>query len=433
MSASKPYPGLSVPDEDAIVAEMLGMVARYSQSFPTHKPSRPAPQKHTILLTGATGVLGATLLSLLVPTPEVARIYVVNRRSPTGVPLLQRQMEAVAEAGFDAQEVLSSPKIVLLETNLPEERIGLSDELVEEIRNSVTHIIHNAYLVNFNVPLAGFDPNVKTLWHLCNLALASALPTPPRVMFVSTADVWSKKPVLTGPVPEIMTDARWATRGGYGESKWVCENILNEFAQNTPLCPIFMRVGQISGGQNGAWNSHDWVPAIIRSSVNCLGCLPSLDYDVPWIPGNIVAKAIIEMRDSPYMVHHLEHPRPVAWNTLFRPMADTLHIPLVPYETWLDRLEESGRTIRTPSEIEAGKRTNPAWTLINMFRGVVASSERAWRRAVGQAIMDMTHSLEVAPSLGEESCPQLTREDAVKWLHFWRSIGVLEWQVRAKL
>jgi thioester reductase-like protein len=37
-----------------------------------------------------------------------------------------------------------------------------------------------------------------------------------------------------------------------------------------------VRVGQISGGVNGAWNTSDWVPAIIKSSVT-LGCLPGIN------------------------------------------------------------------------------------------------------------------------------------------------------------
>jgi thioester reductase-like protein len=62
---------------------------------------------------------------------------------------------------------------------------------------------------------------------------------------------------------------------GYAESKWVAERILYEAAKHSSLRPIVVRISQISGGINGAWNVSDWVPAMIKSSI-ALGCLPKL-------------------------------------------------------------------------------------------------------------------------------------------------------------
>ena len=50
-----------------------------------------------------------------------------------------------------------------------------------------------AYLVNFNVPLSGFEPNIRTLRHLIDLALGSPHPEPPRLLFMSSAAVWFSK------------------------------------------------------------------------------------------------------------------------------------------------------------------------------------------------------------------------------------------------
>lgn len=62
---------------------------------------------------------------------------------------------------------------------------------------------------------------------------------------------------------------------GYSESKWIAERILNEAAKATPLQPVVVRIGQISGGLNGSWNTSDWVPLIIKSSLK-MGVLPDL-------------------------------------------------------------------------------------------------------------------------------------------------------------
>lgn len=59
---------------------------------------------------------------------------------------------------------------------------------------------------------------------------------------------------------------------GYTESKWVCEQILMRCGDKTPLKPLVVRVGQLSGGLNGAWNTKEWLPSIVHSAriVNCL-------------------------------------------------------------------------------------------------------------------------------------------------------------------
>lgn len=54
----------------------------------------------------------------------------------------------------------------------------------------------------------------------------------------------------------------------------MAERVLYEAARHTPLKPVVVRVGQICGGINGAWNVTDWVPAIVKSSL-VLGCLPA--------------------------------------------------------------------------------------------------------------------------------------------------------------
>lgn len=78
------------------------------------------------------------------------------------------------------------------------------------------------------------------------------------------------------PVPELPIEEPSVALGqGYSEAKWVSEQILYRAAKATPLRPIVVRVGQISGGINGSWNPSDWVPAIVKSSLR-IGFLPEL-------------------------------------------------------------------------------------------------------------------------------------------------------------
>lgn len=64
-----------------------------------------------------------------------------------------------------------------------------------------------------------------------------------------------------------------ARGSGYSESKWVAEHMLKEAAVQTALRPTVVRIGQISGGENGCWNPNEWLPTMILS-VKSVGCLP---------------------------------------------------------------------------------------------------------------------------------------------------------------
>lgn len=77
------------------------------------------------------------------------------------------------------------------------------------------------------------------------------------------------------PIPEEFFGADISAGSGYSESKWISEKILENAASKTPLRPVIVRVGQLSGGENGAWNESEWFPSIVRSAPH-VKCLPSL-------------------------------------------------------------------------------------------------------------------------------------------------------------
>jgi thioester reductase-like protein len=92
------------------------------------------------------------------------------------------------------------------------------------------------------------------------------------------SDKWSVDPSKNGLVPETpITDPHIAMGGGYSESKWVGEAILARAAQQTPLRPIIVRLGQLTGSRNGRWNQREWFPSMVKSAVMGLNCLPNLD------------------------------------------------------------------------------------------------------------------------------------------------------------
>lgn len=162
-----------------------------------------------------------------------------------------------------------------------------------------------AWRVDFNLSLSSFESNIRGLRQLIDLALSSKLPAPPRILYASsisvvgctsslfliddiTMNLWESihhhgtiycnlnaANVSEEPVAENPLDASVATTNGYSQSKWVSETIFLKAREVTPLRPVIVRIGQISGGRpNGYWNETDWVPSMVKSSLT-IRCFPT--------------------------------------------------------------------------------------------------------------------------------------------------------------
>ena len=88
-----------------------------------------------------------------------------------------------------------------------------------QISASATHVVHNAWRVDFNLALASFEPHIAGAVRVLRAAPAA------RFLFTSsiaTAQGWRGP----GSVPEApLGDAAAAARSGYGASKFVVEHV----------------------------------------------------------------------------------------------------------------------------------------------------------------------------------------------------------------
>lgn len=147
-----------------------------------------------------------------------------------------------------------------------------------------------------------------------------------------------------------------------------------------------------------------------------------------------------------FSTYHLAHPRPVHWRELFVPVTQALGLKPVTYDVWLQQLKESSDRLgnMTPDQEVEEMRRNPALKILDHFEhagagratpgtkdnglaeehAIEGSSEEA-REALGLAKLSVTQAELAAPSLREDSLPQLTAEDAMRWLQHWKSVGYL--------
>ncbi|KAG0703313.1 putative aminoadipate reductase [Suillus ampliporus] len=397
-----------------VKTDIENMIEKYSVGFgdsareaiitPVNRRSK---SDHVVVLTGSTGGLGSYLLADLLQREDVSVVYAFNRPS---------NKNGFEDRGLDVT-LLQSVKLVHVESDTSRDGLGLDKELSAHLSPV---IIHNAWRLDFNLALSSFEPHVRGMRNLVDLALSSPRHPKPRFMFtssISSAQSWDR---AKGPFPEeVQYDAGVAVGLGYGASKYVSEMVL----VNSKLPASSFRVGQISGGPpRGAWSTTDWLPIIVKSSVS-LGALPEAKGLLSWIPPHAVSNAILD-------VAFAEEEPPIAVNL---PVADAIvkhnvtsdPLPLVPFSEWLEKLESSAKDLS-----EENIKRIPAIKLLDFMRFITRSDIAI--RASGEMRSEAGGFTPFATSVAERVSPTmnelepLSPADAAQWVDYWVAVGVFQ-------
>lgn len=346
-SASTITPMDTNEDEDSEQQLMLDLVEKYRHAIHSPTGSFDHQTERVVVLTGATGFLGAHILDLLLQDQTVSKIFcLVRAHSPEDATqrvtysLTSRELPVPAPTA--AANGTNDPRLVCLPCTLSSPRLGLVEADWEHIASRATVLIHTAWPVNFSLKLRSFEgqlAGLREFLHLRDCTRDSAA----RFVFVSsTAAVSASGPGMGDrPFPEVLSaEPEEASPLGYSRSKWVAENICgaarvsgtfveqvkrpsssssageasapalvagaNEEAseegqiqQREPeRAPIVIaRVGQLCGSlTTGVWNRSEVYP-IMLSSARLMGCLPDLSnrLSLSWLPVDLAARAVLEM------------------------------------------------------------------------------------------------------------------------------------------
>lgn len=265
---------LSLRTGDAVgqgdeIGAMSDLIKKYS-SFSANLQ----PRKEVIILTGTTGSLGAHILAQLIRNDNVGKIYCLVRAS-SPQKALERVLSTMATKRLP---LINIYKIVALPASLDRSDLGLSEELLEEVKNSLTKVIHSAWAVNFNLKIHSFEKHhIAGVRNLINICLSTRSSTLAQFFFCSSISAAAGTPlpaiIKEEPVPEL----EHAQNMGYARSKLVAERIIEGAARTTGMVAKVLRVGQIAGdSQHGIWNDSEAIPLMVRSAIT-LGALPELD------------------------------------------------------------------------------------------------------------------------------------------------------------
>ncbi|OBZ73412.1 putative polyketide synthase 22 [Grifola frondosa] len=402
--------------------EMTRLVEKYTADIPERAavPQDPTAPK-TVLITGTTGSVGSHILAHVLQSPHHQKVYALLRKSDSGVSPVERQKSAFQSRGLDVA-LLQSEKLVVLEGTVHEASLGLPPAVYKEIASSVTNIVHLAWPIEFSAPLRSYEPAIVGVRRLVDLASASPTKAPARLMFTSSTGIFRKLNALAPAAESPIDDPNVVIGSGYSESKWVGERLLAVASEKNAVVSTVVRIGQLTGGVNGAWKTSEWIPSMVCASA-ALGCLPEGTGEAAWLPVDAGAAAMIEMMDSGKPILHLRHPRPLKWADVMKPIAASLHVPLVPYSEWLARLEKG---LEASSDKAKAKYLEPGLRLLEFFRTANDSSNpyRSVMENNGLSyIMAVEQGCDASATLRD--LPQLQAAEIEKSLAYWRSIGFL--------
>ncbi|OJD30201.1 male sterility protein [Diplodia corticola] len=276
---------------------MRSLVAQYTATLPAFVPgTTPPPPTDTVLLTGATGSLGAHILAQLLPLPHITTIYCLVR-APTPTAAHSRILSSLRTRHLSPPPPLLTTKLIALPSDLSLPTLGLPPSTLSRLRASCTTIIHSAWAVNFNLGVSSFAAHhIAGTAHLLRLALSAPFAHPARFAFVSSVSAGAGTPppaVVREALVERPEDAQGM---GYARSKWVAEHVVGGARERAGSAGFrVLRTGQIVGDSvEGVWNETEAIPLMVRAARG-VGALPMLDETPAWLPVDRCAEAVVEL------------------------------------------------------------------------------------------------------------------------------------------
>ncbi|KAF7617528.1 putative NRPS-like enzyme [Aspergillus flavus] len=336
------------------VSLMPGLIEKYS-TFRMHTPNPSiVSNSRSVILTGATGSIGAHTLFKLLNDDTVSAVYCLTRREQPKEEIL----DALAKKGLEVMS-FRTKKIIALNSALDKPDLGVGKEMLAEMQRSVSLIIHTAWPVNFNLPLANFEPHIQGVYNLIQFSLSVHLPAPAVVLFCSSISTALGAP--TSAIDEApLDDLNSALEMGYGRSKLIGENIMSN-ARKSGARSFSLRIGQVSGhSKKGLWNDSEAIPLMIRSALT-LKALPQLDTTCSWIPVDKLACSVLEIAKACSVntledsggdattsqhiddtIYNLSNPRVFTWSDLLDALRRSgFDFQTVPFHSWLQMLRDS--------------------------------------------------------------------------------------------
>ncbi|THA75713.1 SDR family NAD(P)-dependent oxidoreductase, partial [Streptomyces sp. LRa12] len=255
-----------------------------------------------ILLTGASGFLGAFLLRDLMRT-TTARVHCLVRGADETAAM--ERLKANAE-WYRVWDDIDPERVSVVLGDLAEPRLGLDEESFDALARTVDVVYHNGARVHWLLPYETLKASNVTGTEEV-LRLAARHRTVP-VHYVSTVGVFDG--VREPGVPLRVTDPTGPAESlpsGYLRSKWVAEQVI-EVARDRGLPVSVYRVDVISGDRvNGACQTRDFVWLTLKGLIQARSVPKGTEGRFHLLPVDYVSAAITGISRQPGTVGRTFH------------------------------------------------------------------------------------------------------------------------------
>ncbi|QCO55747.1 amino acid adenylation domain-containing protein [Pseudorhodobacter turbinis] len=289
---------------------------------PAQNMAMPAGLPNCVILTGATGFVGAHLLAALLEDPNR---HVICLHRSGDVRAIEKALKAhgILVAGYVS-------RIIPLRGDLSQADLGMDQAALDGMPPCA--ILHCGAEVHHMRPYRALRAT-----NVCGtremLRLACRLNAPFHHISTLSALCIGPKPVDEA----IAASTLGAPEGGYNQSKWVAEQLVMQAgARGLPVA--IYRLGSVAGhSETGAFNASDMLTRQMRGYL-ASGVAPGGKALINLLPVDHVARAILHLANAAQRggaTYHLSHSAPVSSELLFAACAGLGHpVKRIPPQDW---------------------------------------------------------------------------------------------------
>ncbi len=357
-----------------------------------------------VLLTGATGFVGAYLLRELLESDHARTVSCLVRG---GDEATARQRILDNAAVYFPAETINTARVRIVSGDLAEPGLGLDADARDRILSETDSIVHNGAWVHFAHTYDQLEAaNVTGTVELLRLAALGGIP----LHHVSTYGIWGLPTDDRDEVYEddsILTSGRLVT--GYVQTKWAAEHVVKQAAECGVSTAIY-RLGRVLGDSvTGAALTTHFTCRVIKSCIQ-LGFAPELDITVEMTPVDYVARSLVSIAANSVAdgsAYHLVNPIHLP----FRQLVDTISergwkVATVPPQDWFQRLLDT-----------QGIEPNDLHSVLPTVQELIVGGERAVDYDTKSAVSALAGS--------GISCPPLDRALLDRYFDYFLATGYL--------
>ncbi|MFE2106235.1 thioester reductase domain-containing protein [Kitasatospora sp. NPDC059463] len=299
---------------------------------PTGRPS--GPPRH-LLLTGATGFVGAQLLRDLLDGTDAVIHCLVRADGPAAA--RRRVTETLHRYRLWSER--TGHRIVAVPGDLGSPRLGLAPADHRRLAEQADTVVHAGAMVNL---VRGYRAHRRTnVTGTVELLRLAATGRPTMVHFVSTLAACPAGPAGDAPVPERPIPAGRTPDTGYGQSKWVAEHLV-QAAADRGMAVAVHRLGEVMPATGtGIPNPGSRVELLIRACLR-VGAWFTSDLSTDYTPVDHVGRllvAAVTRREPGYF--HLLRPGPLPLDDLLGAFGSAFDLRRADYRDFWQAVHEA--------------------------------------------------------------------------------------------